>query len=160
MQSNTGAVDLTTPSHIGVVVKDRDKTVEFFQSNWGIGPWYDAEVSIGKEDMIVGESLKLKVAHAKLFGRLLLELIQPLEKGSIWSNFLETHGEGLQHIAYDVPNWQEMVSKLEAQGARMMIGAIVWGMHFFYLDTKPGGIIVEFAEVGLHAEQEKFLGLT
>jgi len=65
------------------------------------------------------------------------------------------------HLAVnDVSNWQEMVSKLEAQGARMMIGAIVWGMHFCYLDTKPGGIIVEFAEVGLHAEQEKFLDLT
>jgi len=108
--------------------------------------------------MIAGEPFRLKVAHAKLFGSLMLELIQPVGT-SLWSEFLKTHGEGLHHIAYDVSNWQDMVSKLEAQGARMMVGAVVWGKHFCYLDTKPGGIIVELAEVGIHAAQEKFLGL-
>lgn len=158
MPSDTSAVDLTCPSHIGVVVKDRDKTMEFFQSNWGIGPWYPAVASVEKEQMIVGEPFTLKVAHARLVGRLLLELIEP-QGPSIWSQFLEIHGEGLHHIAYDVANWHEMVSKLEAQGAKMIIGAISWGKHFCYLDTKPGGIIVELAEVGLHAAQEEFLGL-
>jgi len=108
MSSDTRAVDLTSPRHIGVVVKDRDKTMEFLHSNWGIGPWYPADVSTDKEQMIVGEPFRLKVAHAKLLGSLLLELIQP-EGTSLWSEFLETHGEGLHHIAYNVSNWHEMV---------------------------------------------------
>ena len=124
MSSDTSAVDLTSPSHIGVVVKDRDKTMEFLHSNWGIGPWYPADVSIDKEQMIVGEPFRPKIAHAKLLESLLVELIQP-EGMSVWSEFLETHGEGLHHIAYNVSNWHEMVSKLEAHGARMIVGAVV-----------------------------------
>jgi len=124
MFADTSAVNLTSPSHIGVVVKDRDKTMEFLYSNCGIGPWYTAEASIEKEQMIVGQPFRLKIALAKLSGSLLLELLQPVGR-SLWSEFLETHGERLHHIAYDVSNWQEMVSKLEGCGARMMIGAIV-----------------------------------
>ena len=159
MTLSSGSVDLTSPSHIGFIVEDINKTSEFLSSNWNVGPWYHTEYSLKKEQMIVGEPFRIKTAHAKLLGALLIELIQPLERATVWSDFLKTHGEGIHHIAYEVMNWDDIVSKLQTEGAKMLVGAMVDGIHFCYLITKPGGIIVELADIGINTAQEEFLGL-
>jgi len=131
--------------HINAVVKDIGKTMEFLSSMWGLGPWKVFDFTLNKDDMLVGETCKIKLAGAKL-GPTILELIQPVEGKSVWSEFLETKGEGLHHIAFSIPNWQEMVSELQQQGGKMVAGGVNVGMHWGYFDTKPGGIVVEFEE--------------
>lgn len=158
MPLDTGAVDLTSPSHIGVMVKDVDKTIEFLSSVCGIGPWESAELSLDKDKLMMGEPCGLKEAHARL-GSMLLELLQPAGGRSVWSEVLETKGEGIHHIAFDVPNWDEVVSKLQAQGGKMVAGGFLGKKRWCYIDTKPGGIIVEVADIGLHGDTAKKLGL-
>jgi len=147
MPSDAGAVALPAAiDHIGVVVEDIDKTMEFLSSIWGLGPWQTMEYSPHKDEVLVGEPFRLKVAHAKL-GPVALELLQPLEGRSIWSQFLEVKGEGIHHIAFSLSNYDEMVSKLQEQGCMMVAGAITpFGKRWSYFDTKPGGIIVEFMD--------------
>jgi len=148
MPSDIGAVALPASiGHIGVVVEDIDKTMEFLSSIWGLGPWQIIEeYTPSKDDIMVGEPFTLKVAHANL-GPIMLELLQPLAGRSIWSQFLQTNGEGIHHIAFSLSNWDEMVSHLQKQGGEMIAGAITpWGKRWCYFDTKPGGIIVEFVE--------------
>jgi len=148
MSSDTGAAALPPLYHINAVVKDIDKTMEFLSLIWGLGPWQVMEFTIDKDDLLVGEPCSIKLAGAKL-GPTILELIQPVVGRSIWSEFLETNGEGLHHIAFSVPNWDEMVSKLQEQGGRMVAGGFVdkkTGMRWCYFDTKPGGIVLEFEE--------------
>ena len=174
MPSDTGTTTLPPLRHIGIVVKDIDKTTQFLSSIWGIGPWQPQEISIGKDNVttgeplgqnkvqankdniIVGEPCRLKEAHAKL-GPIVLELIQPIEGKSVWSEFLKAHGEGLHHIAFSVSNWKEMASKLQEHGDRIVAGAIQGGKRWCYFGTKPGGIIIEIAEPGIHDEQVKDL---
>lgn len=145
MQSDAGTMVLPSPNHIGVVVKNTDKTLEFLSSMWGLGPWQTFEYSPSKDEMIAGEPFRLKIAFTKL-GSTVLELLQPLEGNSIWAQALETKGEGIHHIAFSVSNWDEMVSRLQEEGGRMVAGAILKGKRWSYFETKPGGIIVEFMD--------------
>ena len=144
MQSDN-TIALPSPNHIGVVVKDTDKTTKFLSSMWGLGPWQTFEYSPSKDEMIVGEPFGLKMAWAKL-GSVVLELLQPVDRNSIWAQALETMGEGIHHIAFSVSNWDEMVSRFEEQGGRMVAGAIFEGKRWSYFNTKPGGIIIEFMD--------------
>ena len=146
MTSNISVGVLSNLHHIGVVVKDIDETTKFFSSMFGLGPWDISEATPTKDEVMVGEPFRLKMAVAKL-GETSLELLQPLNRRTIWSEFLETHGEGVQHIGFGVSNWNEVVSRLQKRGNRMVAGGLYRGKRWCYFDTKPGGIIVEFLEV-------------
>jgi methylmalonyl-CoA/ethylmalonyl-CoA epimerase len=137
-------VTLGLPHHIGVVVKDVEQTAEFLSLTLGIGPWEISRNLIFKE-MFVGQPFRLNAAHANLES-VELELLQPLEEGSLWGQFLKTKGEGLHHIAFKVSNWDERVSELRKQ-ANMVVGGInPYGKRWAYFEIKPGGIIVELDE--------------
>ena len=145
MSSDTGSAALPSPSHIGVVVKDMDKTIEFLSSIWSLGPWQTMEYSPRQDELLVGKPFRQKVAQAKL-GSTILELVQQIEGGGPWPEFLETKGEGLHHIAFSIPNWDEMVARMQKQGAKMVAGGIFEGKRWGYFATEPGGILIEFGE--------------
>lgn len=142
-------------SHLGVVVKDIDAAKQLLKILFGIGPWWSAVIEIGKDQMIVGEAFKVKVAHARLLENTTIELVEPIGP-SIWSDFLTKNGEGLHHICYEVSNWQEMVDTAEKLGGRMTFGANTLGTKSCYMKL-PTGLLVEFAGEHIHAEAEKTL---
>ncbi len=146
MQSDTGAITLPSLAHICVVVKDLDKTTEFLSSLFGLGPWHTQECSAEKEELMIGEPpYRIKHTWTEL-GPTLLELIQPLEGKSVWAEFIETKGEGLHHICFRFSNWDEVASKVQEQGCKMVHGGVFGRWHCGYFDIKPGGIIIEFEE--------------
>jgi hypothetical protein len=49
-------------------------------------------------------------------GQVELELIQPLEGKSIWSDFLEKHGEGIHHIRFNTPDHEPVIEYLAQHG--------------------------------------------
>lgn len=147
MQPGTSDVAFPAPFKISAVVKDVDKTIEFLSSTVGLGPWETFEYSAQKDEIMVGEPFKIKVAWANVGGPLIYELIQQLEGDGVWSRFLKTKGEGLHLISYSVPStWEEVVKKLQAQGATILVSAIFEGKHWCYLETKPGSIRIELTE--------------
>jgi 4-hydroxyphenylpyruvate dioxygenase-like putative hemolysin len=122
-----------------------NETIEFLSSIWGIGPWQFFEYSPSQEDLTVGKPFRQKVAQAKL-GTAVLELIEQLEGGGPWPEFLESKGEGIHHIAFTVSNYDEIVTRLEERGGKMIAGGIYQGKRWCYFATEPGGIVVEFGE--------------
>lgn len=145
MPPNTNALPLPSPSHIGVVVRDMDKTIEFLSSIWGLGPWQFFEYAPSQEELTVGKPFRQRVAQAKL-GSAVLELIEQLEGGGPWPEFLESKGEGLHHIAFTISNYDAMVAGLQEQGAKMIAGGIYQWKRWCYFATEPGGIVVELGE--------------
>ena len=93
----------------------------------------------------MGKPFWQRVAHAKL-GSTILELVQQLEGGGPWPEFLESKGEGLHHIAFTISNFDEMVAGLKKQGAKMIAGGLYQGKRWCYFATAPGGIVIEFGE--------------
>lgn len=89
-------------------------------------------------------------ATAKLafmnFGQVTIELIEPDEKPSVWRNYLNQHGEGAQHIAFQVRDTQRATDYL----AQHQIPVIQQGLYadgsgmYTYVDSNaPMGICVE-----------------
>ena len=145
MKLGDGTVSLTNLSHLGIAVKDAEKTVGFISSVWDIGTPEVSDYQAKPEELIVGEPFKVRLVFIK-FGTLTIELLQPLDDKSIWAKFIAAKGEGIHHIAFGVSNYGEMVSKLQAQGHPLLVAASFQGERWCYFDTSPGGMVIEFRE--------------
>ncbi|MFC2024241.1 VOC family protein [Chloroflexota bacterium] len=126
--------------HIAVVVNDRDDTTRILSSVFGLGAWKDFEYSANKAELMVGDPFHLKIAFTKL-GHTLLEVIEPVDRNSLWAKFLAQTGGGFHHIAYNVSNWDKVVSAVEKAGGKRLIGASYKGNRWVYLFLN--GIIID-----------------
>jgi len=153
--------------HLGVIVADMDKAVEYYQSLGFIDilpqsprstspPSWVEMTAYGKTVLKDGQVLVPVKSGARpvpntwcRVGSMTLELIQPGEGG--WKNvnrdFLENVGDGINHIAYTVDgeHFEQEVEKMKARGLEIVLsGRQSTGGGFFYFDTrKVGGIITE-----------------
>jgi 4-hydroxyphenylpyruvate dioxygenase-like putative hemolysin len=137
-------------SQIGVVVKDINDAVEYYSSIFGIGPFYVYEFAPDKhwfrEEL---SPLKLLMAKAP-WGNIELELVQPLEGRTIHKDFLEKQGEGLQHLGFDVQDYDRLYNEFIKAGFKPIQRIETYYEAYkgyakaCYFDTKDiGGIIFE-----------------
>lgn len=145
MRLGNGKIPLTNLSHLGIVVRDAEQTIGFISSIWDIGTPEIVNYEPKSAELIAGKPFKLRVVFIK-FGPVPIELLQPLDSGSIWARFIEEKGEGIHHIAFGVSNYDEMVSTLQKQNQPMLAAASFRGCRWCYFDTTPGGLVVEFRE--------------
>ena len=98
---------------VGLVVKDVDKTAEFL-SSLGIGPWgpLHGKRFINRKVRGVPCDHKVKVNVAQI-GPLQIELIQHLEGECIQKEFLESKGEGINHLGIFVKDISKKIAELE-----------------------------------------------
>ena len=77
-----------------------------------------------------------------------LELIQPNEAPSTWRNFLNEHGEGMHHIAFQVQDSARQVANAEAAGLKLVQHGVYGdgGGEYNYLDAPELKCIVELLE--------------
>lgn len=141
-----GAIQLTNFSHVGVAVKDADKTLEFLSSIWNIGKPMDTTIyTPAKEDLFYGEQFTAKLVQVK-FGPFNIELLQPIEGNSIWKQFIDEKGEGIHHFAIGVSNYDEVCKQFEDLGHKLLISAVFHGERWCYYATSPGGMCIEIRE--------------
>ena len=147
MESSVGPIALTQKIHIGVVVKDMDRTIKLLSSTFGIGPWDINERRYPEEQVVVGKGpFSYRTAFADL-GPVEMELIEVLEGNPIHADFLKTRGEGLHHLGFRVPDMDKAVSAAQQQGVGVMQSAFREGSRHAYLDpSELGGIMFEFVE--------------
>jgi len=128
---------------IGVVVKDVDRAIAFYQSAFGLGPFDVMEIGAPNVwDRGEEKPIKARLAFTNL-GGVQLELIQILEGDSFHLEFLREHGEGIHHLGFFVRDFQAKLEQAKAMGFKVL-QADPFGMAYAYLDTRqPGGIIFE-----------------
>ena len=81
---------------------------------------------------------------ATSLGGVQLELVQPLARESPHREFLETKGEGFQHIMVVVDNIEKEIKRLTDKGCTLLLDIrMPGGIHGAYVDLNAGGIIVE-----------------
>jgi methylmalonyl-CoA/ethylmalonyl-CoA epimerase len=105
---------------VGVVVRDLDQSMRELTDLFGIGPFRIREGSVsGGGYQFCGQSANhsLRVAFTDL-GTIELELVQPINGRSIWSDFLAEHGPGIHHIRFNVPNHELLSEYLLSKGIR------------------------------------------
>jgi len=122
-------VTLDTFDHIGVVVKDTKAASASWGAKIGIGDWRFTDGPV------------VRLAHATI-GTVQYELLAPVEgQESLWGDFLAERGEGLHHICHTVPDVDEAVDKLVADGGNVMIRT---PKVFAYVEIGgPGSVILE-----------------
>ena len=98
---------------IGVVVKDLDQVVKDWTEKFGFGPWSFLETP--------------GMRYAAVFvGPIEFELVQPVEgklqgeAGNSILDFLAKWGDGIHHVAFKVDDVQSDVSKLAANGVKVI----------------------------------------
>jgi methylmalonyl-CoA/ethylmalonyl-CoA epimerase len=149
MEDNAaGKSTFTHVMHVGVVVRDMQKTIERLAS-LGIGPFKPFIFPPGAQEQFRGKlfipSERVAIQMANI-GNIELELIQPLEGESPHREFLEQKGEGIQHLGFRVTNLEEDVKRLSAEGSEILLKSQFKGGGICYLDLDAAGIIVELVQ--------------
>ena len=95
--------------HIGYVVNDIDKNIEYYKKNFGFS-------QITKKIIEPAHDVELVfVGNSNFFTT--IELITPLSKKSKVFNFLKKNGEAFHHIAYQVNNINKSIKNFEKHNA-------------------------------------------
>jgi len=134
---------VTAVNQVGFVVRDIDKAMEAY---WrvGVGPWrvYTYGAPLVKNITYRGRpgTWRFRIALASV-GGFSLELIQPLSGESIYSEFLERHGEGgIQHLGIVVENLDRVVEEARRSGYEVIQSGQGHGVRgdgkFAYLSTE------------------------
>ena len=120
--------------HIAVIVRDIDKAVEYYQS-LGIA-------SVGREVVFPEAKPKIRAKFVQI-GPVPIEFIQPIEgESSNYKEFLDSKGEGVQHIAFAVDNLDEEMSKLVDKGVSVIVkgkAPAAFGSSTAHFDTRQVG---------------------
>ena len=67
---------------------------------------------------------------------------------SAWQEFLETQGEGVHHIAFQISGMDEQIACLEAKGLPLLQRGDFTGGRYAYMDSaSPLGVILELLEI-------------
>jgi methylmalonyl-CoA/ethylmalonyl-CoA epimerase len=143
-------LSLPPVSQIGVVVREIERAVSYFSSIFGIGPFTVYDWTPDKH-WVNEEPSYLKLRMGKtMWGDVELELIQPLERKSLHTDFLETCGEGLHHLGFNVVNYDRVFERFLQEGfkplmrAESYVAAYKGHLKACYFDTRRiGGIIFE-----------------
>jgi methylmalonyl-CoA/ethylmalonyl-CoA epimerase len=150
MWSNESA-KFPVPFQIGLLVKDIEKTIEFYRDIFGIGPWKVIEVD-RKDILVRGKktSYKARIAFAKS-GPVEIELTQILSGTGLCSEFLEQGREGLHHLGFLVTEEQkkQLLMNLAEKGIGVTEGArtVMHPGSYAFLDSdKVGGVIFELIQ--------------
>jgi len=131
-------------AHVGLVVRDMDKTVEYYRSldiGAEIGPERiggNKSQVVTRYGKIVDTEEKFKIRNIQI-GPLSLLLNQPLEGKTHQQDFLDKNGgDGINHIAFRVDDLKSERANLVAKDIQIMFE--VEGNSYF--DTRESGNVV------------------
>lgn len=128
-------------NHLGIAVKSLEEAIPFYRDNLGM-------IFQGTEE--VAEQ-KVKVAFLQV-GESKIELLEPTSGDSPIAKFLDKNGPGIHHVAYEVPDIAAAISRLEADGLRMIDRVPRNGAHgakiAFIHPKSSEGILTELCQAG------------
>ena len=128
-------------SHIGIAVTSIDEAL----------PFYTEVLGLEFEGTEVVEEQKVKVAFLAI-GESRIELLEPTAPDSPVAKFLEKHGPGVHHLAYQIEGLEERLAALKGQGVRLIDETPRTGAHHtriaFLHPKASGGVLTELCEPG------------
>ena len=141
-------------AQIAWVVRDLEESVEEYHRRFGVAPWhfYTYGPPLVKRATYRGEpsSYRMRVALS-YFGPTRVEFIEPLEGPSIYHEFIESHGYGVQHLGVLVDDMVFALAQAEAAGFAMIQDGSGFGLdgdgHYAYIDTEAAlGVVYELIQ--------------
>jgi len=150
---------------LGFVVKDINETIRNYYTYLGIGGWqiYTYGKPLLSFMKYRGKPIEYKAKIAlSYFGETRVELIQNLEGKTIYTDFIEKHGYGLQHLGIYVTDITAGLAEAIGAGFNIIMEGGGFGLdgdgHFAYLDTEPYfGITYELIQRPLRRHEPEYV---
>ncbi len=131
---------VTALSQISVIVRDLMPAMQRYVEVAGIGPF--AVYELGPPEVtnirLHGRPASFRALVAIAWtGDAMWELIQPLEGESMYQEFLEQHGEGMQHtlVRHAGRDIDEVIARFGAHGYEVCMSFEWRGTRFAYIDA-------------------------
>ena len=121
-------------NHIGVAVKDIEKTIDLLKTNF--------EGELIHEMLSEGQGIRFALVS---LGKLKLELMAPLHEKGIISHFIDQRGEGIHHLSFQVEDLNSIEASFGEKGFKIIKPpSEVPGINAIFLHPKTFfGILVE-----------------
>ena len=151
-KSPSGRSPFSKIDQVGVVVRDLKRAVEHY-SSFGIGPFKPLNVTRIERKVYGRPASDVRnISRMAQMGSVQFELIQPVFGESVQREFLESRGEGINHLGFFVDNVDREVARLEEKGFKVISSVkYAGGGEVAYLDTdKIGGVIFELIQWPSH----------
>lgn len=137
-------------TQVAIVVRDIEQAIDHYSRIFGmdkppviITAEYDQARTNYRGNPTEGRA-KLAFFH---MGQVDIELIEPFNGPSIWQEFLDEKGEGVQHIAFRVKGTEQVVNFFGENGMGVAQQGQYTGGMYTYLDSAPQlGVIIELLE--------------
>ncbi|HZJ88340.1 MAG TPA: VOC family protein [Sphaerochaeta sp.] len=130
-------------AQIAYVVEDVYECAVAYSRAFGVGPWdfytYDKTIlSVMRRHKKPTEyGMRIALSY---FGDTRIELIQHLHGDTVYKEFIENHGYGVQHLGFLVENIEEAMQEAESAGFAITMEGGGHGLdgdgYFAYLDTE------------------------
>jgi methylmalonyl-CoA/ethylmalonyl-CoA epimerase len=141
-------------AQIAMVVRDLEEIVEQYYQLFGIGNWqfYTYQKPLLKKMSYHGQSVEHSFRIAlSYFGPMRIEVIEIKEGDSIYRDFIEKHGYGVQHLGFLVEDMQAALAQARAAGLEMIQDGSGFGLdgdgHYAYLNTEDSlGVTIELIQ--------------
>lgn len=130
---------LKSINHIGIAVKDIEKSKDLFKRIFGVENFHTEKV----------DTQKVEVASFSI-GGVLIELTAPTDDSSPIAKFIEKKGEGIHHIAFetdDINNELERLKEEEIQLINEIAQPGAYDMQIAFLHPKStNGVLMEICQ--------------
>jgi methylmalonyl-CoA/ethylmalonyl-CoA epimerase len=139
-----------TVVQVAVVVQDIEKAAAAYADFLGTAvpkwSWTDTQDVAHTQFKGKPSPARAKLAFIGL-KNITIELIEPDQNPSTWREFLDTRGEGVHHIAFEIKGMDENVALLGKKGMPLLQKGDYQGGRYAYIDgTAKLGLILELLE--------------
>ncbi|MFX0168246.1 MAG: methylmalonyl-CoA epimerase [Candidatus Hodarchaeota archaeon] len=96
-------------AHIGIAVKDAEAALQLYKDVLGLEPSHIETV----------EDQQVKTIHIPI-GEASIELLESTSSEGVVAKFIEKRGEGLHHIAIEVPDITNLLAQMKTGGYQLI----------------------------------------
>jgi 4-hydroxyphenylpyruvate dioxygenase-like putative hemolysin len=138
MDKNVMGTNVVT--QIGILVHNIEETAQEYADLFGVEkPAIGiTEVPEIAQTQYMGKptNARTKQAFFKVGPNIEIELLEPDHEPSTWRYDLDTYGEGIHHIAFNINGMRKIVSALEQKGFKEIQKGEWIGGRYSYIDAK------------------------
>jgi methylmalonyl-CoA epimerase len=125
-------------NHLGIAVRSIDQALAFYRDQLGLA-------------VASRETVAIEKVHAAMLsvGESRIELLEATGPDSVIAKFIDKRGEGLHHVALNVPDLNAAVERLKAAGARLLNEPRAGAGGHLYVFIHPastGGVLLELIQ--------------
>lgn len=135
---------ITAIDHVGIAVSDLDAAIEFYRDTFGLET---VHVEANEEQGVREATVRVPGDDGSGTA---VQLLAPLRPDSPIGKFLDTHGPGLQQLAYRVVDIDAVTEVLKEKGVRVLYpqarpGTANSRVNFIH-PKDVGGVLIELVE--------------